>query len=114
MDDEASPSHDSESEPTLDAASHDQGADIALARDLVIRAHPQAVQELITGNSLADLLASVPIAEAAFSRVADAAREEATRASAAAVPGGGGVRSADVNVEGLGPLAKIRAGLNRS
>lgn len=111
VDDEASPNPVSVPDAAADIAQPEPGTDIALARELVIRAHPAAVQELITGNSLAELLASVPVAEAAFTRITEAAREEVTRASAARVPGGGGVRSAGSNIDGLGPLAKIRAGL---
>lgn len=89
--------------------------ELALARELVLRAHPEVVEELIGGNSLAELLASVPAAEAAFARVAATTRAAATReATTPAVPGGGAVRSAGVNVDGLGPLAKIRAGLGQS
>jgi hypothetical protein len=89
--------------------------ELALARELVLRAHPEVVEELIGGNSLAELLASVPAAQAAFARVAATTRAAATReATRPAVPGGGAVRSAGVNVEGLGPLAKIRAGLGQS
>lgn len=89
--------------------------ELTLARELVLRAHPEAIQELIAGNSLAELLASVPAAEAAFARVVASTRAAAAReTSTAAVPGGGAVRSAGVNVEGLGPLAKIRAGLSQS
>ncbi|HYI13768.1 MAG TPA: hypothetical protein VEX37_00135 [Thermomicrobiales bacterium] len=87
--------------------------ELTLARELVLRAHPDAVHELVTGSSLAELLASVPAAEAAFARVVATTRVATTNA-ATTVPGGGGVRSASVNVEGLGPLAKIRAGLGQS
>jgi len=92
----------------------DSADEMTLARELVLRAHPEAVQELITGSSLAELLASVPAAEAAFARVVAAARGATAREATATVPGGGAVRSIGVNVEGLGPLAKIRAGLNQS
>jgi hypothetical protein len=89
--------------------------ELSLARALVLRAHPEVVEELIAGNSLAELLASVPAAEAAFVRVVEATRVAATRESTTpTVPGGGAVRSAGDNVEGLGPLAKIRAGLCQS
>lgn len=86
--------------------------ELALARELVLKAHPETVQELVAGHSLAELLASVPAAEAAYARIAQATRGATN--PAATVPGGGAVRSAAVNVEGLGPLAKIRAGLSQS
>lgn len=90
------------------AGAPDSPDELALARDLILKAHPETVHELIAGNSLAELLASVPAAEAAYTRIAGAVREPAT-----AVPGGGAVRSTSVNIDGLGPLAKIRAGLSR-
>ena len=86
--------------------------DLELARELVLKAHPDTVQELIQGTSLAELLASVPAAQAAYARIATVAHEAATR-EAAAVPGGAAVRTAGVNVEALGPLAKIRAGVGQ-
>jgi hypothetical protein len=90
---------------------------LTLARELVLRAHPETVAELVTGGTLAELLASVPAAEAAYTRVATAARAVATATTdtePATVPGGGAIRSSAVNVDGLGPLAKIRAGLHQS
>lgn len=90
--------------------------ELALARELVLRAHPETVAELVTGGSLAELLASVPAAEEAYARVVTAAREAARPATpeAASVPGGGAIRSVPVNLDSLGPLAKIRAGLKQS
>ncbi len=94
--------------------------ELTLARELVLRAHPDTVQELVAGSSLAELLASVPAAEAAYARVVAATRgaavhstTQATLAHETTVPGGGAVRSVSVNVDGLGPLAKIRAGISR-
>jgi len=97
-------------EPEDTASSEDE---LALARELVLRAHPATVPELVSGSSLAELLASVPAAEAAYARIAATARE-ATQPGVATVPAGGVVRSASINVDGLSPLAKIRTGLNRS
>ena len=93
--------------------------DLALARALILKAHPEIVPELVTGASLAEMLASVPAAEAAWARVIETARgtaipSPADRERGTAVPSGGGVRSAGVNLDGLGPMAKIRAGLSRS
>jgi hypothetical protein len=117
--DEVTLSNAPETADTADTAdtpdTPDTPDELALARELVLRAHPEVVEELIGGNSLAELLASVPAAEAAFARVIATTRAAATRdATRPAVPGGGAVRSAGVNVEGLGPLAKIRAGLGQS
>ena len=89
--------------------------ELTLARELVLKAHPDVVHELVSGNSLAEMMASIPAAEAAFARVVAATQSAASlEAATAMVPGGGAVRSASVNVDGLGPLAKIRAGLGQS
>ena len=99
--------------PEPDDASTPEPADERLlARELILKAHPEIVPELVTGETLAEMLASISAAEAAYARVVATARQ--TAAQSTAVPGGGAVRSAGVNVEGLGPLAKIRAGLDRS
>lgn len=90
--------------------------DLALARALIMRAHPETVHELIVGQTLTELLESVPAAEAAYARIAEAARAATSPVppdASATVPGGGAVRSASVNLDGLGPFAKIRAVLNR-
>jgi hypothetical protein len=88
--------------------------ELTLARDLVLRAHPETVAELVSGATLAELLASIPAAEAAYARVVAATRKQEDRSPATPVPGGGAVRSVGVNVDGLSPFAKIRAGLDRS
>jgi hypothetical protein len=87
--------------------------ELTLARDLVLRAHPETVAELVSGATLAELLASIPAAEAAYARIVAAGKQE-DRSPATPVPGGGAVRSVGVNVDGLSPFAKIRAGLDRS
>lgn len=44
---------------------------LAAIRDLVLKAHPQVVPELVTGETIEDLLASVGPASDAYSRLAD-------------------------------------------
>lgn len=110
-------------------------------RDVVLRAYPDVVAELVQGETLADLLGCVPTAQQAWQRVvaqvghephatssaADAALAAATTptlpASSVTVPGqavllplpgvagGSVVRSAQPGLEQMTPLARIRAGL---
>ncbi len=58
--------------------------ELTLARELVLRAHPDVIHELVSGTSLAELLASIPAAEAAFARVVAATQSAASREAATA------------------------------
>jgi hypothetical protein len=83
---------------------------LAAIRDLLVKAHPDVVPELIQGTTYEELLAALPAARAAYARAA----EQARRGSAhAAVPAGGGVRTPPVNADALSPYAKIRVGLGK-
>jgi hypothetical protein len=75
------------------------GEDLAKVRDLVLKAHPDVVPDLVRGRSVDDLIASVEPARSAYQRVAEAVRAgsgnaanepagtaAATEASAAAQP----------------------------
>jgi hypothetical protein len=96
------------------AAQPDAGHEIQQLRDLIVRAHPDSVPELLQGGSLAELLASLPAAQAAFARVAEAARSGAVEAAGnVPVAAGAALRSLEPHAEGLSPLAKIRVGLTR-
>jgi len=44
---------------------------LTAVRDLVLHAHPNIVPELVTGDTLEDLLASIEPARAAYTRLAD-------------------------------------------
>ncbi len=44
---------------------------LAIIRELVLKAHPDVVPELVTGASIADLLASIGPAGEAYARLAD-------------------------------------------
>lgn len=79
--------------------------DVAAVRDLVLRANPDVVPELVTGATIADLIASVEPAREAYARLA--ASIAAARAS---VPAGGGVPIA-VDPDRLPAHEKIRRGL---
>ena len=101
---------------TEESASNDEEAAAAAPsleldqlRELIAKAHPDTVPELLQGATLAELLLSVPAAQAAYARVAEAARASDSPPVAA----GATLRSPEGRAEGLSPLAKIRAGLTR-
>lgn len=79
--------------------------ELATMRELVLRAHPDVVPELVTGSSLDELMTSVGTARDAYRRVA-----EAVSASPPRVPAGDTPRLA-VDVELLPAAEKIRRGL---
>ncbi len=84
---------------------------LAQLRDTLIAAHPQAVPELIAGDSFAALLASVGPARAAYARMIEAA----TRGDTSGIPRGGSVRATDTTrYDGLSPEGKIAVGLATS
>jgi hypothetical protein len=83
------------------------GDDIAALHALILQAHPDVVPELIRGESLHELLASVPAARAAYARVV-----AATPRATAPVPAGASIRTTPAHAEGLSPFAKIRAALS--
>ena len=94
------------------------GADeLAAVREVVLRAYPDAVAELVGGGSVAEVLASVEPARAAFRRVVEAAGATAGGVTGAAsgpgapnVPAGAVSRPA-VDPERLPAREKIRRGL---
>lgn len=85
------------------------GPDLDAVRELVLRAHPDVVPELIDGDSIEALLASVEPARAAWQRLAE--RFDAPLA-APAVPAGGHPAVA-VDPDRLSATEKIRRGLAR-
>lgn len=104
---------------TVDEVVHDSSPaaddavdDASLLRDLVLKAHPDVVPELLRGGTVGELLASVPEARAAYARIVGQQAHVAPTASRAhPIPGGGTVRTSPVNVEGMPAMAKIRSGL---
>lgn len=78
-------------------------------RDLVVKAYPDVVPELLSGETVAEMLASVPAAQAAYSRVVDASKV----AQPEAVPAIGGARHFPMDVAAMSPALKIREGLRR-
>lgn len=86
----------------------DAGPDLDAIRALVLRAHPDVVPELIAGETVEALLASVAPAQAAWQRLA-----ERFGAATPPVPAGG-ARPVAVDPDRLPPGEKIRRGLARS
>ena len=92
------------------------GEELAAVRELALRAHPDAVPELVTGGSVGELIASLEPAQAAFRRIAEAvggtaapAREPAA-SGVPTVPAGDAPRLA-VDPDALPAAEKIRRGL---
>lgn len=95
---------------------------IAILRNLIVEACPDAVPELIQGADAAALLASIPTARAAFARIVQAAASPSPAGVPAApapavvpapVPAGHATRSYHPDPTTLSPFAKIRHGLTR-
>jgi len=80
-------------------------SDLATVRELILRAHPDVVPELIAGESIDALLASVEPAQAAWQRLAE-------RIGVPPVPAGG-AKPLAVDPERLSASEKIRRGLAR-
>lgn len=83
------------------------GDELAALRERLVADNPNAVADLIVGNSVGELLAAVDRAKAAYGAVAERVRGEA----AAAVPAGGAPRLTAAEVEALPASEKIRRGL---
>lgn len=79
-------------------------------RELLVRANPDAVPELIAGGSVEELDGSLETAKAAYARARDAARREL--AASGPLPSSPPRRDAPpAGLEAAGPLAKIAWGL---
>lgn len=90
------------------------GVDVEKLRELVLRAHPEAIPELVRGETLEELEASARLATEVYRRIAESVREAVRREAAASVPAGQpGRQTYLVNVEALSPAAKIAEGLRR-
>lgn len=119
MDDEHE--HEQESETPEAAAQAPPAAgltpdELAAVRELALRAHPDAVPELVGGESLAALLASLEPARAAYRRIAETAAATAATArgeAAPVVPAGNAPRLV-TDPDLLPATEKIRRGLEAS
>ena len=83
--------------------------DLTAVRELVLRAHPDVVPELIGGDSIDAVLASVEPAQAAYRRLAEAIGQSSPAPSVPA----GGQRPVPVDPDRLPASEKIRRGLAR-
>jgi len=96
-------------EPAAEAVVVD-AADLEAVRAMIQRAYPDTVAELLVGATVGELLAAVPVAQAAYRTVAEQLREAAPEP----VPAGGVVRGIGFELEGMSPGLKIREGLKRA
>jgi hypothetical protein len=53
------------------ANDHQPTADLGKVRELVLKAHPDVVPDLVAGSSVDELIASVEPARSAYQRIAD-------------------------------------------
>lgn len=108
-----------EIEQAAPAAAADAGAlDLAVVRDLVLKANPNLVAELVTGSTPAELLASVPAAEAAYQRIAQSVQpaaaavvEQPVVIVADPVSIGSPARSEGPDLSAMSPAQKIAYGV---
>ena len=102
------------------------GVDLVKVRELVLKANPDVVPEMVGGDSFDALVASVDAARAAYARILASVQAAATAASghgggttsAPASPGhvpagAPGRNTYTITIEDLGPSAKIAEGLRR-
>jgi hypothetical protein len=97
------------------------GDELARVRDVILRAHPDVVPEMVQGSSVAELLGSVEAARAAYQGVIERAKgaqagSEGTgqqqgqqQQEPPRVPAGGG--AATVSVDDLPTAEKIKRGI---
>jgi hypothetical protein len=110
------------------ATSQQPAADLDKVRELVLKAHPDVVPDLVAGSSVDELIASVEPARTAYQRIADHVRESSSReversssregpddsstpsiVQPPTVPAGGGTNVTDSG--DLGPTTKIAQAL---
>jgi hypothetical protein len=60
--------------PAVTTPAPTSGDDLGRVRELVLKAHPDVVPDLIRGDSFDDLMASIEPARAAYQRIADQLR----------------------------------------
>ena len=92
------------------ATGGESAAALALAREALIAANPDAVPELIVGSTADELRASLAAAKRAYQRIAEGVRGQL---AAEQVPAGGGARSAGqaADVAAMSPSDKIARGI---
>jgi hypothetical protein len=99
------------------AARGGESDDLSAVRTLILEAHPDVVPDLVTGSTVAELLASVEGARAAYAAVAGKLAAmtaddglDGRPASPPMIPGGGGA-PLPVDPDRLPASEKIRRGL---
>lgn len=85
--------------------------DLAAVRELVLRAHPAVVPELVNGESIAGLLQSVEAAAEAYQRIAANLAAAPPVAPVAPVVPAGSAAALPIDAEALPAVEKIRRGL---
>lgn len=100
-------------EPNISDIS-EQADDLSLVRDLVIKAHSDVVPELIFGDSVASIIASIGPSQAAYSKlmakIQAASEPEAFRSNVPHVPSGSTL-SAPIDLDRLTTAEKLRRGV---
>jgi hypothetical protein len=107
---------------TTPAIAEPAGTDLTKVRELVLKAHPDVVPDLVRGSSIDALIASVDPARTAYQRIADQVRAESsvvsresevspdsTAAQPPVVPAGGA--ASVVDPADLTPTSKIAQAL---
>lgn len=86
-------------------------ATLATFRAAIVAANPDAIPELIAGDSFEAITASVAGAKTAYANAAARIKPEGQAATAPSVPAGGGAAPV-VNLAQMSPAAKIAHGLS--
>jgi hypothetical protein len=89
------------------------GDDLAAVRELALRAYPETVPELVTGDSVATLLSSLEPAAAAYRRIAEGVAAQAPSPATPATPTvpAGSAPPVSLDPAQLPSVEKIRRGL---
>lgn len=83
---------------------------LTAVRDLVLRAHPDVIAELVQGDSIDELIASVEPATAAYLRLASRFESPATTEPVVEVPAGSSAPLV-MDVDRLPTAEKLRIGI---
>lgn len=108
-----------DSATAMTAAADAAASDLAVIRDLLLKAYPDVVPDLVNGDSTASLLASVEPAREAYARVLATiqtnpsgwAPDHSTTSTPPAIPAGGGA-PLPIDPDRLPASEKIRRGLS--
>lgn len=91
----------------------DDDGSIKAIRELVLKAHPGVVPELVQGESIEALLDSVEPAREAFARIVEelAAKSEGSTVRAAPRVPAGGMHAPALDIDALPPSEMLRRGV---